>query len=474
MPRPKDTTEPQVTDGRSTARYDNCGWINQRLISGIEYVSVDSLKAYANNPRRHPKRQRNRLDRSLAAFGFVMPVIVDDENVVVAGEALTEAARHLGYTKVPVVRIHHLAPDAIKALRIALNRLPELAEWDEEKLAFEFQALVEVDFDVELTGFDNAEIDLTIDHAFAPVAAAPADQVPAIEDVAVTRLGDLWQLDEHLVLCGDAREPEAYSAVLQGRLAVVTTTDPPYNVRVRGNVCGSGAIKHDDFVMASGEMSEEEFRDFLEAFTRNAIQSSTPGSLHFIFMDWRHLRVLQEVCDKFYGPQVNLCVWVKSNGGMGSLFRSRHELVVVYKNGTAPHVNNVQLGRYGRNRTNVWEYEGANSLSVERRADLALHPTVKPVAMIADVIRDASNRGDLILDPFLGSGTAVIACEQTGRVCAGLELDPKYVDVAVRRWQAYTGNKARHAHTGMTFDEMADLRQGKMLLLPPPASGGEV
>ena len=251
-------------------------------------------------------------------------------------------------------------------------------------------------------------------------------------------------------------------------------TDPPYNVRVQGNVCGSGSIKHDEFVMASGEMSDEEFRAFLEAFIRNLIQSSASGSLHYLFMDWRHLRTLQEVCDKYYSAQINLCVWVKTNGGMGGLYRSQHELIVVYKNGTAPHVNNVQLGRYGRNRSNKWEYEGANSMSPERRADLALHPTVKPVAMIADAIKDASNRGNLILDPFLGSGTVVIACEQTGRICAGLELDPKFVDVIIRRWQAFTGGQARHAATGMTFDQMADLRQGKTLLLPPPAAGGEV
>ena len=217
----------------------------------------------------------------------------------------------------------------------------------------------------------------------------------------------------------------------------------------------------------------DEFRGFLEAIIHNLLISTAPGSLHYLFMDWRHLCVLQEVCDRLYGPQVNLCVWVKTNGGMGSFYRSRHELVVIYKNGSAPHVNNVQLGQYGRNRTNVWEYEGANSLSPKRRADLALHPTVKPVEMIADAIRDASNRGDLILDPFLGSGTTVIACEQTGRTCAGMELDPKYVDVIVRRWESFTGGEARHAGTGLTFREMADHRSGNVLMLPAPSQGGE-
>ena len=448
-------------------------WIDRRLLRCIEYVPIDDLKPYPGNPRKHPKRQQNKLDRNLSAFGIVLPVLVDADGVIIAGEAVHAAAKRLGYSEIPILRIDHLAAAEVKGLRIALNRLAELAEWDEEKLALEFQGLIDIDFDVDLTGFDNAEADLIIDHAFAPVAAGPADVVPEVEGEPVSRLGDLWLADEHLIFCGDARNPAAYSAVLQGRLARMVITDPPYNVKVQGNVCGSGAIKHDEFIMASGEMSGEEFQRFLEVVIRNLVVSTVLGSLHYLFMDWRHLRPLQEVCDKDYGPQVNLCVWVKTNGGMGSLYRSRHELVVVYKNGSAPHVNNVQLGRYGRNRTNVWEYEGVNSLSPERRADQALHPTVKPVAMIADAIRDASDRGDLVLDPFLGSGTAVIACEQTGRVCAGLELDPKYVDVIVRRWQAYTGNKARHAATGMTFDEMADLRRGGLLLLPPPAADGE-
>tara|TARA_R110001592_G_scaffold222022_1_gene477043 strand:- start:5597 stop:7003 length:1407 start_codon:yes stop_codon:yes gene_type:complete len=448
-------------------------WLDRRLLRCIEYVPIDDLKPYPGNPRKHPKRQQNRLDRNLSGFGIVLPVLVDADGVIIAGEAVHAAAKRLGYSEIPILRIDHLAAAEVKGLRIALNRLAELAEWDEEKLALEFQGLIEIDFDIELTGFDNAEADLIIDHAFAPVAAGPADVVPEVEGEPVSRLGDLWLADEHLIFCGDARDPAAYSVVLQGRLARMVITDPPYNVRVQGNVCGSGAIKHDEFIMASGEMSGEEYQRFLEVVIRNLVVSTVLGSLHYLFMDWRHLRVLQEVCDECYGPQVNLCVWVKTNGGMGSLYRSRHELVFVYKNGSAPHVNNVQLGRYGRNRTNVWEYEGVNSLSPERRADLALHPTVKPVAMIADAIRDASDRGDLVLDPFLGSGTAVIACEQTGRVCAGLELDPRYVDVIVRRWQAYTGSKARHAATGMTFDEMADLRRGRTLLLPPPTAGGE-
>ena len=244
-------------------------------------------------------------------------------------------------------------------------------------------------------------------------------------------------------------------------------TDVPYNLKISGNVSGLGKVKHNEFVMASGEMTEAEFEVFLTDFVRNVVAFSEPGSVHYLFIDWRHLLVLERVCDKFYDTQLNLCVWSKTNGGMGSFYRSRHELVLVFRNGPAPHINNVQLGSFGRNRTNVWEYDGCSTGTKERRADLALHPTVKPAEMIADAIKDASKRGGLILDPFLGSGTTVIACEMTGRVCAGMELDPKYVDVIVRRWEAYTGGEAVHAEIGLTFTQMQDVRAGKLLLAAP-------
>ena len=219
-------------------------------------------------------------------------------------------------------------------------------------------------------------------------------------------------------------------------------------------------------------MTEAEFRAFQSDLLGNLVANSVPGSLHYLFMDWRHLWLLEDVGNEHYDAQMNLCVWVKPNGGMGSMYRSRHELVLVFKNGQAPHINNVNLGRHGRNRTNVWEYEGCNSFSPERRAELALHPTPKPVAMIADVILDASERRGLVLDPFLGSGTTLIACEQTGRICVGMELDPKYVDVIVRRWEAFTGGEARDASSGLTFREMADHRSGKVLMLPAPSKDG--
>lgn len=453
--------------------FDNRGWVDERLLTGIEYVKIERIKFYANNPRKHSKRQQGKIDKSLATFGFVLPALLDADGYIISGEALVRSAIRLGYSEVPVVWASHLDPAAIKALRIALNRLADLGEWDDEKLALEFQGLIDLDSDVELTGFDMGEVDLILDANLSIAPENPADALPSFDGPIVSRLGDVWNLDEHRVGCGDARDPDAYNAILRDDLAAMVMSDPPYNVKISGHVSGLGAVEHDEFVMASGEMTADEFRVFLDQTVRNLIRFTALGSLHFIFMDWRHLHQLQIVCEAHYDALVNICVWAKTNGGMGSMYRSQHEMVVVYKNGTVPHVNNVQLGRFGRNRTNVWCHEGCNSPSPDRRADLKLHPTVKPVALVADAIRDASRRGDIILDSFLGSGTTVIACEETGRVCRDLELDPKYVDVIVRRWQAFTGRQAVHAGTGLTFDEMVKIRNAGQLLLPAPVNAVE-
>tara|TARA_R110000868_G_scaffold73791_2_gene213643 strand:+ start:18129 stop:19529 length:1401 start_codon:yes stop_codon:yes gene_type:complete len=442
-------------------------YVDQELVDAVRYVPIDALKGYRRHARKHSKRQRRTMERMLREFGFLMPVLIDGECNVVAGHLRMAAANGLGYTKVPTIQVTHLTSEQVRALRIADNRLAELGEWDREALAREFQDLIEIDYDVEMTGFEAAEIDMVIEEFFEPVAENGADDVPAAEQEIVSMLGDLWLLDEHAVYCGDARDSTCYAALMRGRRAQMMISDPPYNVRVAGNVSGLGKVKHGEFVMASGEMSETEFEAFLTDYIKNVVAYSEPGSVHYHFIDWRHLNVLERVCHKFYDAQLNLCVWVKSNGGMGSFYRSRHELVLVFRNGPGPHINNVKLGSFGRNRTNVWEYDGCSTGTKDRRTDLALHPTVKPAEMIADAIKDASKRGGLILDPFLGSGTTVIACEMTGRRCVGMELDPKYVDVIVRRWQAYTGGEAVHAETGLTFAQIGDMRAGKLLLAAP-------
>lgn len=449
-------------------------YVDKELGGAVVYLPVDDIKGYRQQARKHSKRQRKLMEQSIREFGFVLPILIDSEGTVIAGHLRLMVAKAIGYTKVPVIRITHLTPEQVRAYRIADNRLAELGEWDQEILALELQELIELDYDLDFTGFEAPEIDLIIGDALTAGGDGSANEIPDVQDVTVSRLGDLWFLDEHTVLCGDAGDIVAYDRLLDARVAQMVITDPPYNVKIRGNVSGLGNARHDEFVMASGEMSEVEYETFLIAFIRNLVCFSLNGSVHYIFIDWRHNHVLERVCRQFYDIQLNLCVWVKSNGGMGSFYRSRHEFALVFRNGTGPHINNVQLGRFGRNRTNVWEYDGCSTGTSDRRADLALHPTVKPAEMIADAIKDSSKRGGLILDPFLGSGTTIIACEMTGRIGAGLELDPKYVDVTIRRWEAFTGGEAIHAKTGLTFTEIRDMRAGKQLLLPPPAHTEEV
>tara|TARA_R110000868_G_scaffold411694_2_gene707594 strand:- start:2354 stop:3760 length:1407 start_codon:yes stop_codon:yes gene_type:complete len=449
-------------------------YVDKELGSAVIYLSIDDIKGYRQHARTHSKRQQKLMERSIREFGFILPILIDSNGTVIAGHLRLMTAKDIGYTKIPTIRITHLSTEQVRAYRVADNRLAELGEWDQEILAVELQDLIEIDFDVELTGFETPEIDLIIGDAASAGDEGAANDIPDVESIAVSMLGDLWLLDEHIVLCGDARDSTSYEALMQGRLAQLMISDVPYNLKISGNVSGLGKVKHSEFKMASGEMTEAEFEKFLADFVRNAVAFSAPGSVHYLFIDWRHLHVLERVCHKFYDTQLNLCVWSKSNGGMGSFYRSRHELILIFRNGPGPHLNNIQLGKYGRNRTNVWEYDGCSTGTKERRADLALHPTVKPAEMIADAIKDASKRGGLILDPFLGSGTTIIACEMTGRVGVGLELDPKYVDVIVRRWEAYTGGEAVHAETGLTFAEMHEMRSGKQLLLPPPEAFEEV
>lgn len=434
---------------------------------GVSYISIADLKSLYINPRKHPKKQIKKLAKAIREFGFVAPILIDSENHVIAGEARVAAAAHLDIQEVPAIRIDHLSGEQIRAFRIFDNRIAEDSEWDRETLAIEFKELLQINVDLDLTGFEAPEVDLIIDTQIAPVTTGPADVIQPIGGDPVSQLGDLWLLDEHRVLCGDATDAQAYRSLLGLNSAQMVITDPPYNVKI-ADVVGLGRTKHREFVTASGEMSDDEFRAFLDNAVANLIRYSVDGSVHFLFMDWRHQAILDAVCRRHYTKQLNLCVWAKTNGGMGSLYRSQHELVLVYKNGSAGHINNIQLGRHGRNRNNVWSYAGVNSLNRDRRADLDLHPTVKPAAMIADAIKDCSKRGGIILDPFLGSGTTIIACEGTDRVGYGIELDPLYVDTIVRRWEAYTRGQARHAETGLTFAETTQ-RRGQ-LLLPP---GGE-
>ena len=428
----------------------------------IVYRAIDELKPDPANARQHSKSQIRKLANSIETFGFNVPVLVDAELNVISGHGRLAACRALGLAEVPTLRLDHLSPAQLRAFMIADNRLTELAQWDDRLLAQQLHdlSLSGLDFSLEVTGFEMAEIDLRIASlGNLPVPDddpidAPPEQ-PA--DPPLSKIGDLWMLGDHRVLCGSALDAAAFAVLMGEERAAIVFSDPPYNVPIDGHASGLGAIHHRPFPMASGEMDRTQFTAFLGQVCRNLATFSVDGSLHYLCMDWRHLEELLAAGREAYAELKNLCIWIKDNCGMGSLYRSQHELVLVFKHGRGGHRNNVQLGQFGRNRSNVWRYPGANSFARSREEGnlLALHPTVKPVAMVADAILDCSARGDVVLDGFLGSGTTVIAAERTGRRCYGLELDPGYVDTVVHRWQALTGGSALHAISGRSFDDLA-------------------
>ena len=438
-----------------------------RTLSVI-YRPITDLTLDPENPRVHTKKQIRQISRSIEAFGFNVPVLIDDRGQLIAGHGRVLAAQLLGLTHVPTVMLEHLTEAQIRAFMIADNRLTENSVWDDRLLAEQLKALsvLELDFSIDVTGFEMAEIDLKIE---SPVPTSrgevdPADAFPECgSKPQVTRAGDLWVLGRHRVFCGDARTDTAYATVMEGRRATMVFADPPYNDPIDGYVTGFGKVHHREFAMASGEMSESEFTSFLTIVLAHLARNAIDGALQFICMDWRHSAELISAACSAHLEFKNLCVWVKDNAGQGSLYRSQHELVFVFKSGKRAHRNNIQLGQYGRYRTNVWNYPRVNSLSrSEQEGNLAsLHPTVKPVQLVADAMLDCTARGDLVVDPFLGSGTTLIAAERTGRVCYGVELDPRYVDTIVRRWQAFTGQDAVQKSTGRTFSDMEQENNGK-------------
>jgi len=427
----------------------------------VEQFSLSNLISNPRNARTHSRAQIHQIGESILEFGFVNPVLIDEANTVIAGHGRLEAAKLLGLERVPAIRLSHLTPTQKRALALADNKLAENAGWDVELLAVELQFLseIDIDFDVSITGFVPAEVDLLIE-SHKPEEDPEADAFPDLPEMGacVVEPGDLWCLDRHRLLCGDATEPATLRLLMADDEARLVFTDPPYNVPIQGHVSGLGRVKHAEFAMASGEMSATAFTAFLECTLGNLARHSMEGAIHFVCMDWRHLGELLAAGRSVYGSLLNVCVWVKTNAGMGSLYRSQHELVLVFKKGRGSHVNNVALGKHGRYRTNVWNYPGANAFGAGRDAALAMHPTVKPVAMVADAILDGSRRGEIVLDGFAGSGTLLIAAERTGRVARALELDPRYVETAIRRWQDYTGGTAIHEQKGASFDALREQR----------------
>jgi len=436
----------------------------ERIQMKIDYTRVCELRPYPNNARTHSKKQVRQIANSIARFGFCNPVLIDDAKQIVAGHGRAEAAKLLGIDAVPTCRLSHLSEADKRAYILADNKLAEKAGWDKQLLAIELQCLIDLDVEIELTGFEMPEIDIILEDAREADGASsgPEDSVPQHSSgPAVTRTGDLWLLGNHRLLCADARDEAAYDRLLEGAKAEFVFTDPPYNVAIDGNVCGLGRIRHREFAMGCGEMSEPEFTTFLQTIFDRLTEHTIDGSIHQICMDWRHMWEMLAAGRQVYSELKNLCIWNKTNAGMGSFYRSKHELVFVWKSGSAGHVNNFELGQHGRNRTNVWDYAGVNTMRAGRLEELAMHPTVKPIALVADAIKDCSRRGGLVLDPFCGSGTILIAAERTGRKARALEVDSTYVDVGVRRWQSYTGKTAVLAASGETFETIEEQRAAK-------------
>lgn len=425
----------------------------------IEMMAVGALRPYPSNARTHSNRQLRQIADSIKRFGFTNPVLISDAGEIIAGHGRVLAARELGMETVPTLRLSHLSAEERRAYVLADNKLALNAGWDMEILSIELQALIDLDFDVTLTGFSLAEIDLTIDQAKEAATDGPEDRIPALGDEPVIRTGDLWQLGEHRLLCGDARSGDDVARLMGSDRADLVFTDPPYNVPIDGHVGGLGAIRHREFAFASGEMSPAEFTAFLKQTLSTAASMTRDGAIAFVCMDWRHIRELLDATAGVFSELKNLCVWNKTNGGMGSFYRSKHELVFVFKRGDAPHTNTFGLGETGRYRTNVWDYAGISSMGADRADQLSMHPTVKPVALVADAIKDCSRRGEIVLDVFAGSGTTLIAAASCGRRARLLEYDPLYCDTIVRRWENYTGKRAVLSADGGSFEAVAAERQ---------------
>jgi DNA modification methylase len=442
-------------------------WIACLLLKGdwqladiqITYRNLNMLNTNPGNARTHGRRQIQQIKNSITAFGFTNPLLIDEGGTLIAGHGRLAAALELGLEEVPVIILDHLLQPQKRALMLADNKIALNAGWNMDLLASELAdlSLMKLDFSLDATGFDVGEIDLIVESMDVPSAQEDRGEVapePCAADEMISQLGDLWLLGPHRVFCGDARNQEHMAYLMGEGKADAGFTDPPYNVPINGHVCGKGRIKHREFSLASGEMSEAEFTGFLTSTLGLAAQFSRDGAIWFACMDWRHMGEMLTAGQEAFESLLNLCVWKKTNGGMGSLYRSQHELVFVWKKSRGPHRNNVQLGRYGRNRTNVWSYPGVNTFRHGRMEELQAHPTAKPVAMVKDALLDVTRRGDIVLDPFLGAGATLMAAERSGRVAYGMEIDPAYVDVTLRRWREETGEDPVRSGDGLALSAL--------------------
>jgi hypothetical protein len=435
----------------------------------VERVAIDLLRAAEPAVRRHPEKQFKKLCRSTAKWGQVIPILVTPEHEIIDLELVWRALKANKATHVDVIVIRDRSPTEIKALRLMLNRSAMDAVWDNENLRKVLQELIDLDLDLELTGFDPPEIDyhLKLDLAQANMEENGSD-IPAAETKAVSSLGSIWALGDHRIGCGNATDHSFVSRVLDGRLAQVCFVDPPYNIPVHGFISGKGSHRHREFVEGAGELSTDEYFTLIRDSLFVLKLCSLPPALIFACIDWRHVMEMTIAGRACGMPLYQIITWVKSNGGMGGVYRNQSEFICVFRAGEEAPLDNVELGRRGRNRTNVWNYPGMSSFGRGRDELLGMHPTVKPVSMIADALRDVTKRGDVVLDTFGGSGSVLMAAQETGRICCCVELDPLYVDVAVRRWQNVTGREAVRLETGEGFNSIAQ----RLLNAPSESSRG--
>ncbi len=409
----------------------------------VVYKAPGDLTPDPRNARTHSRKQVTQIVQSITAFGFTNPILADPEGNLIAGHGRLRAAKEIGLEKVPVITLDGLTEPQKRALRLADNKIALNAGWDTEILKLELAdlSMPDIDIDLGLTGFSPGEIDVVLSETEDP----DDEVIPAVPENPRVMPGDIWQLGEHRIGCGDGRDAAFLRAIVgEGSAIDCAFLDPPYNVKINGHANAKG--RHREFAMASGEMTDTEFRTFLTDTLGACAKVSRDGAVHFVCMDWRHMDDVTASVSGIYDDLLNICVWNKSNAGMGSLYRSKHEMVFVYRVGSGPHTNNVELGKHGRNRTNVWDYASVNSMRGSRREDLHLHPTVKPVAMVADAYCDVTRQGELVLDIFLGSGTSLIAAERVGRRFRGLDIEPAYVNLAMQRWTDLTGKEPELVH----------------------------
>lgn len=427
----------------------------------IEYTALENLNPYKGNPKVHDEKQIQQIAKSIERFGFNNPILIDEKSEVIAGHGRLLAARLLKLETVPVVRLIHLSEAEKRAYRIADNKLSEHGQWDTDLLKLEFSEIeklalnLEDELNLDITGFDFKEIDVLLaDDKPNEKADKKLNSVPYVpENEIVSQHGDIWLLGKHKIICGNSLKEETFEKLLGDIRVNMVFADVPFNTKIQGHVCGAGQIKHKEFAFASGEMNEAEFISFLKTSMANIAKYSVENSVHYICMDWRHISELLSASRDIYPQMLNMVVWCKKNGGMGSFYRSQHELIFVFQNGKGSHINNVELGKHGRYRTNVWHYAGVNSFGSEQK-NLKMHPTVKPVELVRDAILDASKRGDIVLDAFLGSGTTLIAAEKAGRVCYGIEYEPLYIDTIIRRYHELTGNWGIHQSSQKSYEQL--------------------